>query len=378
MTSKMCIFAALALGFCAFSARAADTETFDKIVLKDMTVIKAGLVKEVGDSLAYFELNDPDFVKHMISKDQVFKWVKAASQPGPAPKTAAPAAPVQKAPPPDTGRKPPQNPQPEIATAPAVKDSVKDSIPMVDYQVVLARLDSIDRSKQRPAIVASLPVKAAAAMPVAAPAPVAVEYDTSEAVPENLAKVRLDPPTGTEGVKIVPRSGLVAININPSFTSLGLGFRTWSAGGFGFSAGAAVLWGSASGFTVKAQPMLALNAKSGTRIRWYLFPMIGYQWISYSIPSVSVMGISTPSASMDLSLMNFAFGLGAEWRVGINRNHGLAVEIGYQGGSADYTIHTDAHTYNFGYGPITTPPSDTKGTYSPSPFYLMFSYAYYF
>ncbi len=45
-----------------------------------MTVIKASLVKEMGDSLAYFELNDTDFVKHMVGRDQVFKWVRAVPQ----------------------------------------------------------------------------------------------------------------------------------------------------------------------------------------------------------------------------------------------------------------------------------------------------------
>jgi TolB-like protein len=199
----------------------------------------------------------------------------------------------------------------------------------------------------------------------------ALEYDTSEAVPEGLAQVRLDPPTGTEGMKIVPRSGLVAININPSFTSLGLGFRTWSAGGFGFAAGGAVNWGSASGFSVKAQPMLALNAKSKSRVRWYLFPMIGYQWISIETESMDFGSYSTPSTSTDISLMNYVLGLGAEWRVGINRNHGLAAEVGYQGGEGTY--ETEPYTYMG----MTIDPGGEQ-TYEPVPFYLMFSYAYYF
>jgi hypothetical protein len=219
------------------------------------------------------------------------------------------------------------------------------------------------------AAVGIAPVAGTAAAPS-----VAAEYDSSDVVPEGLTQVRLDPPTGTEGFKIVPRSGMVAININPSFTSLGLGLRTWSAGGFGFRAGGAVMWGSASGFMVNTQIMLALNAKSNSRVRWYLFPMIGYQWISIESEGMDIMGISTPSSTMDLSLMNYVFGLGAEWRAGINRNHGLAVEVGYQGGSAEYKIHTDAYTI---YG-MPVPASDTKATYEPMPFYFMFSYAYYF
>jgi hypothetical protein len=359
MTAQKLFLLILLYSACAFSV---ETETFDRIVLKDMTVIKAGLVKEVGDSLAYFELNDPDFVKHVIAKDQVFKWVKAAAQPVPPatvqansiPPAPAPAAPAQ--------------------AIPIAKDTTADNLPVVDYQVVLARLDSIERSKQQPATVA-VPIKTDSVAHATPPA--VAEYDSGNAVPDGLTQVRLDPPTGTD-VKVVPRSGLVAININPSFTSLGLGFRTWSAGGFGFATGGSVMWGSASGFKVQAQLMLATNAKSKNRVRWYVFPLIGYQWVSISIPSMDLGFGSTPSSTTDLALMNFAFGLGGEWRVGIRRNHGLAVELGYQGGSADYTTHMDAYTV--GYGPYSTtiPAQDTKGTWDNSPLYLMFSYAYYF
>jgi hypothetical protein len=62
--NKRTFFLVAALDLCLLYKLNAETEPFDRIVLKDMTVIKASLVKEMPDSLAYFELNDTAFVKH--------------------------------------------------------------------------------------------------------------------------------------------------------------------------------------------------------------------------------------------------------------------------------------------------------------------------
>lgn len=370
-----CAFGAF---FAASAASPAGAEPFDRIVLKDMTVIKASLVKETGDSLAYFELNDPEFVKHMVGRDQVFKWIRATPAQTASPRKAT-------APAPDSSRIEKQSRMPEkiVQPAAAVKDSAEDGIPVVDYQSVLSRTGATQwAGATQPA-----PVKADTALathsrdsvsfPIVSPVvasvpPAAAEYDSNDAVPAGLSQVRLDPPTNTEGVKIVPRSGMLAINITPSLGSLGLGIRSWSSMRFGFGVKAAILWGSASGFLVNAEIMNALNSKG--RVRWYGFAGVGYQWTNITTPEISIGSVNVPSTSMDLSFLNLVFGIGMEWRMGINRNHGLAFEIGFQAGKADYTMKGYTTTI---YGqPYTVP--DSKNTFKLSPIYFGGSYAYYF
>ncbi|MGA2507301.1 MAG: hypothetical protein ABSF80_07485 [Chitinispirillaceae bacterium] len=426
----------------AFDARSAaagsstsETEPFDRIVLKDMTVIKASLVKEMGDSLAYFELNDPDFVKHTVGRDQVFKWIHATLPATSPRKVTPPPAPVvsnveQQ------NRAPAQN----VRTTAAVQESEQDGVPVVDYQSVVLRSDAAERGGiQRPTIAeapvraetspavparepAALPsvdynrvnetaqipsqqrssaidssrierqspppqpearffskrAKTAVSAPPEPPAPavtanvsmnnVSMNYDTNDAIPAGLSQVRLDPPTRTDGVKVVPRSGMLAINILPSLSSIGVGLRNWGSTGWGFGAKGSLLWLGESGFNLSGEVMKALNSEG--RARWYLFAGLGYQWMSITTPEI--MGI--PGSTIDLSLPNFIIGLGGEWRFGINRNHGVSFELGYQAGSADYTIHQPAYTIG---GYYTVPATDTKGSYS-MPFYFGGAYAYYF
>ena len=241
-----------------------------------MTVIKASLVKEMGDSLAYFELNDPEFVKHVVGRDQVFKWIRATPQQAASPRKAIVPAPAA-----DSSRMERQNRVPEktVRPAAAVKDSMKDSMPVVNYQSAVMRNDSTQGVVRRPAVVQA-PVKAdtalaphsrdSASLPFVPPVTsAAAEYDSNDAVPAGLSQARLDPPTETEGVKIIPRSGMLAINIIPSLSSLGVGIRDWSAKGSGFGLKGAIYWLGASGFLVNAELMQALNSKG--RVRWYLF-----------------------------------------------------------------------------------------------------------
>ncbi|MFH0920882.1 MAG: hypothetical protein V1913_11020 [Fibrobacterota bacterium] len=379
MTRQALFLLLLSWVACAFAAPPAssgtsETEPYDRIVLKDMTVIKASLVKEAGDSLAYFELGDNDFVKHSVDLSQVFKWVKA---------TPAAAAPP-----------------------PAAAD---DNMPVVDYQIVIARLDAVARGNAPVATASYTPAANAVAserglaasgavaqspLPVPAPAPVpsakvpmaapavagpAVSaapaetpvYDSDEAIPEDLTKVRLDPPTGTEGVKLVPRSGMLAININPSLSGLGLGLRGWSPPGLGFGVKGAVLWGSATGFLLNGEIMQALNTAS--RNRWYFFIGGGYQWSTITV-DLSSISSGMSDMTMDLSFGSFIVGIGVEWRKGINRNHGISFELGYQKGSAEYT--TDAYTVGYGSYSYTMP--EQTNTFDLSPIYLGFNYAYYF
>jgi len=368
------LLAAVLIPF-AFNVRfaaAAETETFDRIVLKDMTVIKASLVKEMGDSLAYFELNDTDFVKHMVGRDQVFKWVRAVPQHTAFPSEVAPPAS-------DSSRKELSNRVPEknMPLAAVAKDSLKDSIPVVDYQSVLLRNKAPQAVGIRRDMVSPAPVKADTALAVhsrdsesiasvpQAPA-AATEYDSNDAIPAGLSQVRLDQPT-KEGVKIVPRSGMLAININPSLGSLGLGIRDWTSKRTGFALKGSILWGSESGFNLSIESMEAINLRG--RVRWYGFYGVGYQWMTITTPAM----FGVPSSSIDLSFANFILGLGLEWRMGINRNHGISFEIGYQYGNASYTIHQPAYSL---YG-VQIPASDTKGSYS-MPVYFGGSYAYYF
>lgn len=368
-----CVFG---IPIAASGAASAETETFDRIVLKDMTVIKASLVKDMGDSLAYFELNDTEFIKRMVGRDQVFKWIRAVPLQKDSPRTKAPPAS-------DSVRKEPQNRLPEKnePVAEMVKDSVKDSIPVVDYQSVVSRNKAPQGGGVRRDTVSPTPVKADTALATrsrdsgsiasAQPVPVkAADYDSTEAVPAGLSQVRLDPPT-QEGVKIIPRSGMLAININPSLGSLGLGIRDWTSKRTGFAFKAAVLWGSESGFNLGIESMEAINLRG--RIRWYGFYGIGYQWMTITTPGISMMGVNVPSTSMNLSFVNFILGLGMEWRGGINRNHGVSFEIGYQAGKADYTIK--GYTTSIAGYSYTVP--DSKGSYS-MPIYFGGSYAYYF
>lgn len=362
----------LAAGVPAIAAPS-PTEPFDRIVLKDMTVIKASLVKDMGDSLAYFELGDIEFVKHMVGRDQVFKWVHTTAAPAkaiPALDTAVAhaSAPVPQQtesraiPTPDTMR--PKEPvEPSKAD-----DTVAENFPVVDYLVIMAKLDSTERANARPTPTEQPAASEPKPQPAPVPEPAAATAARDTAVPNGLARVRFDPPTVTTGVKLMPRSGMVAINIIPSITSLALGLRQWYGKGFGWGAQGAILWGSASGFTVNYELMRALNSVG--RVRWYFFPKIGYQWTTITTQEINMLGTHVPSISMDLSFMSFVLGLGLEWRSGINRNHGWAIEAGYQGGSANYTIKS------YTIAGYTVP--ETKSTYSPSPVFLGFSYAYYF
>ena len=60
--------------------------------------------------------------------------------------------------------------------------------------------------------------------------------------------------------------------------------------------------------------------------------------------------------------------------MGINRNHGLSFEIGYQYGKADYKIKGSTYTIA-GYS-FTT--QDSNNTFTLSPVYFGGSYSYYF
>ena len=450
----------------AWGASSADNEPFDRIVLKDMTVIKASLVKQIGDSLAYFELNDPDFNKHVVARDQVFKWIPAT------PATAQKASPKKVEPPaPEPIHvEQHQNIQPAPAPAAAVyvpapvdneknvsatvaKDSVEDGVPVVDYlSVVLGSSYAAEKGSVRrtpapaapakteavPAWAPAVPSREAAAVPsvdydnirgeaaatqktsgkkaaasvqktaavdssrierqspkslagafskrgkgpaaaesYAPPSPTvaadtaAMEYDPNDAIPAGLSQVRLDPPTKIDGVKIIPRSGMVAINIVPSISSLTVGLRDWSGKGSGISVKAGIYWLSVSGFLVNAELMQVLNSRSQSRARWYGFAGAGYNWMTITTPAM--MGI--PSTTTDIKFANLILGIGGEWRVGINRNHGLSFELGYQYGKGEYS--TEGFWYDPGWGPDIWI-AGSKNTYKLMPVYFGGSYAYYF
>jgi hypothetical protein len=468
-----CIFGARIV---AWGASSAETEeTFDRIVLKDMTVIKASLVKDLGDSLAYFELNDPDFNKHVVARDQVFKWIPATPAAGSRKVSPRKVEPLPApAPAPEPIRVERQSIQPAVAPVtamkksretalpaptdnekyvPVAKDSVEDGVPVVDYlSIVLgssaAEKWSVRRTPPAPAApvktetaLAAAPSREAAAVPTvdynairdeasaaqktpvkksAAPvqktasidssrterqspkslagafakrakSPAAaesnaslsptvaadtavVEYDPNDAVPAGLTQVRLDPPTKLDGVKMVPRSGMDAINIVPSLSSLTVGYRSWTSKGSGIGVKAGLYWLTLSGFLVNAELMQVFNSRSQSRARWYYFFGAGYNWMTITTPELSMMGVTIPSTTSDIKLANLVLGIGGEWRVGINRNHGLAFELGYQYGKGDYT--TKGFTYDYGYGSMWIP--ESKNTYKLSPIYFGSSYAYYF
>ena len=77
---------------------------------------------------------------------------------------------------------------------------------------------------------------------------------------------------------------------------------------------------------------------------------------------------------MSISYAYFCLGFGAEWRFGINRNHGLAIQAGYQGGQGKYK--TKATTYSI--GGYTQPIPAQEETYKEMPFFLLPVYSYYF
>jgi hypothetical protein len=368
------------------SGSEAKPELFDRIVLKDMTVIKASLVKDLGDSLAYFELNDTEFVKHTIGRDQVFKWVRAVPKTVSSDKITLPAsgsANIER-----TTVSASQN-----KTQTIINDSLKNDIPVVDYQTAILNAVKDSEITQLPAALntsvnalqknetkdldnesrgyihqAGAFSKADYKPKPVEPAYSVTEYDTSNSIPTGLSRVRLDLPTKTEGVRIIPRSGMLAINPSISLGSVGLGLRNWSASGLGFGANGEWLWGSESGFLVNGELMQALNSQG--RCRWYGFGKIGYEWITMNISGTS----------LDLSFANFILGIGLEWRTGINRNHGWSVELGYQYGQADYSYTQKGYTYTISGSGIefTVPEEKVNSSYNLSPVYMGFSYSYYF
>jgi hypothetical protein len=371
--------------FCSDS----QSEPFDRIVLNDMTVIKASLVKDLGDSLAYFELNDTEFVKHTIGRDQVFKWVRAVPKTVSSDKITLPASDsvnIER-----TRAITPQNKPQTI-----INDSLKNDIPVVDYQTAILNAVKDSEIIQSPAAL-NTPINdlqknetknsinesqgdthqagafsKADDKPKPVPAYSVTEYDTGNSVPSGLSRVRLDLPTKTDGVKIIPRSGMLAINPSISLGSVGLGLRNWSASGFGFGAKGEWLWGSESGFLVNGELMQALNSKG--RCRWYGFGKIGYEWVTMTTPAMSVSGVNIPGTSTNFSFVNFVLGIGLEWRTGINRNHGWAVELGYQYGQTDYSYTQPGYTI----GTLTIEAQKVNSSYTLSPVYMGFSYSYYF
>jgi len=378
--------------FCSDS----QSEQFDRIVLNDMTVIKASLVKDQGDSLAYFELNDTEFVKHTIGRDQVFKWVRAVPKTVYSDKITLPAsgsANIER-----TTVSAPQN-KPQTT----INDSLKNDIPVVDYQAAILNAVKDSEITQSPAALntsvnalqknetkdsdnesrgyihqANILSKADVNKPqsVEPVSPVTEGYDTGNFVPSGLSRVRLDLPTKTDGVKIIPRSGMLAINPSISLGSVGLGLRNWSASGFGFGANGEWLWGSESGVLVNGELMQALNSQG--RCRWYSFGKIGYEWITMTTPAISMYDVNIPGTSMDISFANLILGIGLEWRTGINRNHGWSVELGYQYGKADYSYTQPEYTYTIYQYIYTVPEQTIKSSYNLSPVYMGFSYSYYF
>jgi len=89
-----------------------------------------------------------------------------------------------------------------------------------------------------------------------------------------MSQVRLDPPT-QEGVKIIPRSGMLAININPSLGSLGLGIRDWTSKRTDLPSRPLFCGVLKADLTWVSKSMEAINLRG--RIRWYGFYGIGYQ-----------------------------------------------------------------------------------------------------
>ncbi len=155
------------------------------------------------------------------------------------------------------------------------------------------------------------------------------------------------------------KTGLVA---SPGFWGPAIGLRSWLTPVFGVEGRVGLNWGF-SDYDIKGKVMYAFKT---TTIRWYGVGALGRMTMSGDI---SVFGMTS---TWEGSTTTIAIGIGGEKLYGIQKNHGLSLEVGYQMGKIKYDFKT---TYKDFWGNTQT--TTTKGEYS-SPIYLAAGYAFYF
>jgi len=113
---------------------------------------------------------------------------------------------------------------------------------------------------------------------------------------------------------------------------------------------------------VTARARLMRTVGTGQKTRWFLFLSPGYMAINEK------QKLAGTTMKYSISMPTVALGVGFEKLYGFKKNKGWGMELGYQYGSADYTLKYSFmgmdQTYN--------------GTYDASPLYLGFTWAYYF
>jgi hypothetical protein len=154
---------------------------------------------------------------------------------------------------------------------------------------------------------------------------------------------------------------MTGLSVIPSFTGPGIGVRSWSTPKFGWGAEVMPSWAFDD---IYARLRLMFTLSTGEKTRWYGLLTGGYTAIN---ESYDFFGISY---DYSVSMPTFALGIGWEKLVGFKKNKGLAFEVGYQIGQADYEI-TVGGLYGGGNTTI-------KDTFKVSPIYIGGSYTFYF
>ena len=147
-------------------------------------------------------------------------------------------------------------------------------------------------------------------------------------------------------------SGITTI---PSFTGPGIGYRTWITPEKGWDVRVQPSW-DFSDFYFNGTYMLTVS--TGQIWRTYGFGNVGY----------AIINEKENGVNYDVSFLTYAVGIGEEKLVGLRKNWGIGYEVGYQGGSGDYTVEMDYFGQQL----------EMEGTFEIPSFYLELTGAYYF
>jgi hypothetical protein len=337
---------------CFFLISTVFSEEAQKIVLKDMTIINASLVKEEGDSLYYFLENDLSFSKKSVAKKDVFKWVTSPGKVEPTVSTKNNPTLIESKTAKANANVNSNIPVTEVKRKKSSWISVfqySDSSESVQFKYVKLGsqspvfeylkqdIDSIRFEDGKRIALSSGQIKSndSPAQTVAPRTAPSESFDPNDSIPENgLKTVRFDAPTGTEGVKIRARSGLTSINFRLGYKYLGIGYRSWSP--FGVQANLLGFYGDLYGFSLEGKGMFPIYTN---KVRFYGFAAYQYMQLNMEFPKIPKMDTKNPYAMptmsgetevVTISTNGFIGGLGWEWRAGINKNHGWNLELGLQ------------------------------------------------
>ena len=150
---------------------------------------------------------------------------------------------------------------------------------------------------------------------------------------------------------------MTGLTAKPSFWGPGLGFRQWVSPKWGWALSAQPSWAFND---IIASGRLMRTIGTGEKTRWFALIGGGYTAINESNDEFDM--------EYSVSMPSFQAGIGFEKLFGFKKNKGWGLEIGYQYGSAKYTMEYEIMGQHF----------EEEFDYDLPPIFIGASFAYYF